>query len=120
MSEIKPCATIDCQSNIIHKKIGVTYKHGCALNSDKLAKCYGYKPEALKRPITVQELFEGGASHVSVLGGPGIETISRFGEDNIRFCGNQSTIQRLIDNNYKFTTDRKTWHDFMVEDNDAT
>ena len=103
----KPCLNFDCQFS--DKKSD----NNCF--GSNVAKCASYKSEIKKRPITVKELFECGASHVTTE--DMIESIKVFGKDYIVLSSIDKAwpIDKLISLKYKFTTDRKTWQNFEVD-----
>jgi len=75
---------------------------------------YRIKPEPKKRPITPQELFERGATHVR-LDDDDI-TIGAFSLNNIRLFGMWFNTNEMNERCAKWTADRKTWHDFEIEE----
>jgi len=115
MSEekIAPCVNVECP-NYTEK-----WPLNCGLDlGQKIKKCNTYMQSRPKRPITVQELFEAGALFVK---GPNegfyIITVFSIKNEAIVFHDQGKVkISECIDKGGQWTADRKTWHDFLVED----
>lgn len=116
--EIKPCVNTDCGYNVAREDDNIIYKNGCGAKIKNMKKCNIYRPEKPKRPITVEELFDAGATHIDTP--ECVFSITAFWIDTnrvgIRDGGTYVKIKDMIMNNYRWTADRKTWHDFYVED----
>lgn len=78
-------------------------------------KTYRVKTKPEKRLLTPIELFERGIQYVKDNEGV-ILNILGFGESTIRIESCSYLISEFVKYNYKWTSDRKTWHSFEIEE----